>query len=235
MNENILRAALKKIYLEEFSEFSRAPEHTFSAGHRRRIGKILRLYAENKSGVRAETPPRAPSGAVRFNRKTVCLAVVLVFLAVIAVGGGALYFSLGGFTGTRFSDHLRISASDTENGYESIEYEYYLPEIPAGYRLIEKNVSAIDVYYCYEDDTGRYIIFSQDVKSGYTTFPDVERSVITEIDINGHTGLCFDFSDETMFYIEILWDNGDYLITIATNLSVEETLNLAKSTKILEK
>ncbi|MCM1333471.1 MAG: DUF4367 domain-containing protein, partial [Eubacterium sp.] len=190
--------------------------------------------APEEKALAPDEPP-APEEKARLSPRKKALLIMIAILGAALLTGGAALYNSESFHGLFFHDHIQIRPNDTETSPETIEVEYYLPEIPAGFRLAEKDATDVDVYYRYEDGSGKYIIFTQDVKDGYISNPDNEHSDLTKIHINGLVGYYLDSSDENSFYFEIFWDNGDYILNVSTNLTKEETLNLAKSAKILEK
>lgn len=129
-----------------------------------------------------------------------------------------------------FSDHSVVTAeSGTEIGYpETIEKEYYISELPDGFILgntIRNDVS-INISFLNDD---KYILFSQYTKSVYEETFDNEKS--------GFEKICDETEQEYLMIstgadISFIWDNGEYVLQIVSNLNKEDTLKMCKSTKM---
>lgn len=55
-----------------------------------------------------------------------------------------------------------------------------------------------------------------------------------EVNLNGGTALCIDFSDTTYKQTLIVWDNGDYIIEALADFDKESTVTLLKINKVLK-
>lgn len=124
---------------------------------------------------------------------------------------------------------------NTENCPTTIEYEYYLPVLPNGFEMVEHGSLSFTVYTKYKNNmSGQEIVLSQCTKKTYDPHFDNEHHVFEEIEINSHSGLCMDLSDNEHFGAIVVWDNDDYILEIDSNLSKNDLLDLAKSAKVLE-
>ncbi|MGN0682961.1 MAG: DUF4367 domain-containing protein, partial [Oscillospiraceae bacterium] len=63
---------------------------------------------------------------------------------------------------------------------------------------------------------------------------NTEKCDFQEVDINGHCALLLDYSSIGEKFSGVIWDNGDYVIELCGNLSKNQIIDLAKSTKIYE-
>ncbi len=103
--------------------------------------------------------------------------------------------------------------------------------IPSDFELLEESISDISVYTAYINSaTGQTITFCQSIKTAFEPHYNTEYSDLEEISIDEHKGIGL---GGKMDYI-LAWDNGDYILEVWADLTKSETINLAKSTKVLE-
>lgn len=215
MNDEIKNDILKSFNREcDYISQIDAPEYQTSAKFQSDIGKIL-----NK-------------GAKRLTRKfvAVCSAVFFALGAIASFTAYAASPELRSFIISIFGEDKKISVSDDDNSPKYIS-TYYLPTaIPEGYRketiigesAFLNTANTLAVLYINGENQ---IYFGQYVKSIYN---DVDFSTDkTEYftDENGQEYLIATIADE---YV-VLWDNGDYVLHIISNLSKEETIKICQS------
>lgn len=234
MNESILRSLLEESVKREWSKYDSVPEHVFSNKHNRAMKRIFKLYEKNTIQLRSSSI----SGVklrIRFTRKSILTAFIIVLLALLA-GCAAAYFISQRFHGFVHSDNTEIFPINTENCPTVIEEKYYLSELPKGFEILDTNSSPLSEYIYYKNkSTGQTVTFRQNVKPDYgPVHLNTERYEIEEVEINGHCGLCIDFSDSEYNGSLAIWDNGKYILELSTDLSKKELLDLAKSAKVCE-
>lgn len=234
MSESILKSILKDSSRLEWDKYENVPEHKFSLKHRLGMKRIFKLYEKNTRKTHLSETPKPKK--YRLTRRTVLTAIVIVFLAALA-GCAAAHFISQSFRGDVHSDYTRIFPIDTENCPETIEEKYYLSEIPERFVLLETDPTLFSVYTCYIDySTRETITFQQYIKTDFGTHNlNTEHHQIEEIDVNGHVGLCVDFSDSEQTCSLLMWDNGDYIFEVSADFSKDILIKLAKSTKPCEK
>lgn len=239
MFENLLDEALAEFYKEDFLLDIPAKEYKMPFRRVLAMKKIFRLYKQNVGKLYSENA-RLPSVSERkfvLTPRRVLLLVMIVFLAAFT-GCSVHYIVTNSFRGAVYSDNAKLFNFNLEDCPAEIEEKYYLPDIPEEYEVLLKTSCPLDEYIYYMDNkTGKYIAFGQYVKDKSISFNfdfDTEKGEMTEADINGHKGILLDFSSEGQDYAYLIWDCGDYILTIDSNLAKEELLNLAKSAKTLE-
>lgn len=230
MNENILKSVLEEMLIEDFSQFYGLPEHRFSRRHEHNMKKIFGLYESNTAKSRGKSVKSTESTRhFRWNRRTVIIAAVIIFLAALA-GCAAVICSLGGFQTDVQSDNTQLFPVDVEGCRKTIEYVYGLSELPEGFELLEHFETDTIIYTSYLNSvTEQTIVISQSVKTEFHPHYDTERFELEEIILGEHTGVCLGRERVT-----IAWDNGDYILEISANLNKNDVLKLVKSTKVLE-
>lgn len=237
MYDSLLDEVLTEYYEQEFSKYSDAPEHRFSLKHRFALKKIFKLYEENTKCLRPRSSQKFVSTSkIRFTPKGVLILVLMIFLAAL-VGCAAAYFISQSFQGEVKKDYTNIFLINTESSPTVIEEKYYLSKLPDGFELVDTDSTPFQEYVCYENKhTNQYISLTQWVKLEFGTYHlNTEGHKPEEIDINGHNGLYIDFTNDKRTHSLVLWDNDDYILEISAELPKNETTDLAKSTKILEK
>ncbi len=234
MNESVLRSLLEESVKREWSKYGSVPEHVFSNKHNRAMKRIFKLYEKNTIQFRSSSISGAKPH-IRFTRKSILTAFIIVLLALLA-GCAAAYFISQHFHGYVHSDNTEIFPINTENCPTVIEEKYYLSELPEEYEIVDSSSSPFYETIIFKNNlTGQMISFGQDVKSSYgPAHLNTERHEIEEVEINGHCGLCVDFSDSEHNGSLAIWDNGKYILELSGDLSKKELLDLAKSAKVCE-
>lgn len=232
MSESILKKIFYEVYDDEFAEFENAIEHEFSCTHERNMKKIFKIYEKNTMKYHKK-PIHENSHKKSFvwSKKRILLAAVMIFLAVL-VGCAAAIYTLGGFKTDIQSDNTQLFPIDVEGCPQTIQCVYELTELPDGFELLEHSKSAVNVYTAYKNiATEQTIVLRQCVKSEFGAHYNTEPFELEEIMINEHVGVGLEGKDD----YSLAWDNGDYILEVSANLTKKITLDLAKSTKVLEK
>lgn len=224
MNETEFSQILERVCMEEYTLPEEAPVHHFSLKHRRRMKRILALPCF--------TPE--PTRRLMLNRRTVCILIAAIFLAAAAATGAAYFISP--FIMKEHSDNTELFAGDISGAPEIIERVYYLDGLPEGYKEIERysDWCGEQVTYYFNDDPYNSLMFTQTVKSEYNAHFNTEGYSFEYAEINGHDGLYIDFSGKGEIFGSVVWDNGDYILSIDGNLAKNELFDLAKSAKVFE-
>lgn len=234
MNESDFKNILAEICEEEIAELNKFPPFKPSLRHRLAMKRIFALY-EKKTHITASNPPIIPTSQskhLHLSKRLIILFAVII-CAVLLTGFMLVYFSKN-FHGTVYNDNTQLFAKNTENCPITIEYEYYLSNLPDGFEMVEHDLLSFYVYTLYENtSSGQVITFSQYTKEKFTPHYNTEHDNFEEIDINDHHGIFIDFSDNEHFGSIVVWDNGDYILEIVGDLSKNILADLAKSAKIL--
>ena len=231
MNEITLNEILVAAHDAEFSQYDNITEHHFSRKHSRAMKRIFKAYEKQTAFLRNDImDKRKVISHIRWNRKTVLVMLMVIFLAVL-VGCSAIIYYFGGFRTDVQTDNTQLFPIDLTDCPQSIEEVYYLSEIPSDFELLEESISDISVYTAYINSaTGKTISFRQSIKTVFEPHYNTEYFDLEEISVDQHKGICL---EGKMDYI-VAWDNGDYILEIWADLSKSEVLNLAKSAKVLE-
>lgn len=222
MNEYSLIDILEDVHRREFAEFDNPPKHRFSLAHRRNMKSILSPKTEGLAPVKNKLTP-----------KTAVIIVLLLFLALIT--GAVLIFRLPGFHGTVYPDNTQMFADD-DTAPATIEQMYYLEALPDNYILRESmgNTGSKLISNVYSDkNNGDSLIFEQYAKKRYKAHFDNEHCVIEALETDELTGFIWKPKDlNEHHYITIVWDTGDYVLSLWCNLDENDAINLVKSAKV---
>lgn len=232
MNEIALDEILVAAHDAEFSQYDNAHVHVFSRKHNRAMKRIFRTYEKRIALLHGDAADnRNEITHFRWNRKTVIVMLIVIFLAVLA-GCTAIIYCLGGFRTDVYTDNTQLFPIDLTDCPQSIGEVYYLSEIPRGFELLDESVSDISVYTAYVNSaTGQTITFRQSIKTVFEPHYNTEYYDLEEISVGNHIGICLEGNG----ICNIAWDNGDYILEIRADLAKTEAINLAESTKVLEK
>lgn len=231
MNEITLDEILVAAHDAEFSQYDDVPKHVFSRKHNRAMKRIFKTYEKRIALLNSDViNKRNEISHFRWNRKTVFVMLMVVFLAVL-VGCSAIIYYFGGFRTDVQTDNTQLFPIDLTDCPQSIEEVYYLSELPSDFELLEESISDISVYTAYINSaTGQTITFYQSIKTAFAPHYNTEYFPLEEISIGEHIGIGLEGKTDYL----VAWDNGDYILEVRANLPKLETINLAKSAKVLE-
>lgn len=234
MSETEFKLILEQVCAANYSVPADVLEHRFSHRHNRRMKRIFKLYEKNTSKMHADNRPKIQRPQ-KLTLKYAVMLAALIFLAALA-GCTVAYFTSQDFRGEVHKEYTRIFPTNTENCPATIEEKYYLPELPEEFEVYETEQTSLNVYISYRDySTRETIVFRQIVKPDFPTMHlNTEQCDFQEVDINGHCALLLDYNSIGKKYSGVIWDNGDYVIELCGNLSKNQIIDLAKSTKIYE-
>lgn len=162
-------------------------------------------------------------------RRVACIVAAVIVLSLSSLSVEAVREAVHDFFMNIFSDHAVVSAnSEIDKGYPTaIEDEYYIDNIPAGFEEVDhvEMDNSITITY-FKDD--QYIFFEQHTKTAYAVNYDNEHSELYYTDDNGQEYLIHDTGYDYTF----IWDNGQYIFEICSNLDKKSIQNLCEYTKV---
>ena len=162
-------------------------------------------------------------------RRAACIVAAVLIFSASALSVEAVRNAVFDFISKIFSDHNVVTVeSGTDSGYpETIEKEYYISELPNGFKETDRMKSnvAIDIFYSNNE---KYVAFSQHTKSDFEQYIDNENTKFTEVEESGSIYMTL-INESDITYI---WDNGEYIFIVQSNLDKDTVLNLCKSTKV---
>jgi len=238
MKENILEGIIAESYRHEYEPFNNASEHNFTLRHRIAMKQIFARYEMTviKSKQRKyKSKLDAGSNKQRLSIKQRALIIALIVILMAMLVGWIAVFVSREFYGTVHRNYTTLAVVNMDNCPKTIEYKYILHDVPDGFEVVETSSSPMIEHTVYYNSlTNQSIDIMQWVKTSYHQNYNTEQNYIEEIEINGHIGLCIDFSDSEHYSSLITWDNDDYIIEIGGDFTKDDLVNLAKSVKLLE-
>lgn len=220
MSNESFKNILQEMCDEEFTEYETGEEHKFSLKHRRKMKKLFREYDKKYASDISEKK------TIRPQRHVAAIIIAAAVFIASCVTVGAL---TRGFRYIQESDHTEIFNIDYENASQTIEYLYYISDLPDEYKLTDSSVNIdISAGFFYETEDGRIFKFNQVVKSVYKSYINTEKYQMEEVIIDDKNGAFIAFENESL----LVWDNGDYILEIYGDFTKDEMISLAKSAKI---
>lgn len=232
MSESVLKSILEESARLEWVKYENAQEHVFSKKHERKMKHVFKLFERNDCKLKPYTGSK-PHYHFRFTKRNIIVLLAVIFLAALA-GCGVTYFTSKNFYGKVNADNTELFVINTENCPSTIEDKYYLPCLPDGYEVLGTDSTPFYEWISYENPaTEQTLTFCQFAKVSFdSTHYDTENQKFQEININGHSGLCLDYSSQGYNYAVIVWDNGDYILELYGETSKNELYDLAKTAKV---
>ena len=232
MSESVLKSILEESARLEWVKYENAQEHVFSKKHERKMKHVFKLFERNDCKLKPYIGSR-PHYHFRFTKRNIIVLLAVIFLAALA-GCGVTYFTSKNFYGKVNADNTELFVINTENCPSTIEDKYYLPCLPDGYEVLGTDSTPFYEWISYENPaTEQTLTFCQFAKTSFdSTHYDTENQKFEEININGHSGLCLDYSSQGYNYAVIVWDNGDYIFELFGEYSKNELCDLAKTAKV---
>ena len=232
MSESVLKSILEESARLEWVKYENAQEHVFSKKHERKMKHVFKLFERNDCKLKPYISSR-PHYHFRFTKRNIIVLLAVIFLAALA-GCGVTYFTSKNFYGKVNADNTELFVINTENCPSIIEDKYYLPCLPDGYEVLGTDSTPFYEWISYENPaTEQTLTFCQFAKVSFdSTHYDTENQKFQEININGHSGLCLDYSSQGYNYAVIVWDNGDYILELYGETSKNELYDLAKTAKV---
>lgn len=234
MSESVLKSILEESARLEWAKYENAQEHVFSKKHERKMKHVFKLFERNDCKLKPYIGSR-PHYHFRFTKRNIIVLLAVIFLAALA-GCGVTYFTSKNFYGKVNADNTELFVINTENCPSTIEDKYYLPCLPDGYEVLGTDSTPFYEWISYENPaTEQTLTFCQFAKTSFdSTHYDTENQKFQEININGHSGLCLDYSSQGYNYAVIVWDNGDYIFELFGEYSKNELCDLAKTAKVIQ-
>lgn len=218
-NETMIKA-LSDVYsdkTEEYLDSLSDDGYEYSEKYDRKIKKI----------IKAKRKPHSifMSNALKYG---VCAAASIIVLTASVITVSAFREPIHDFIVNIFSDNLKVTASDVGNAPTEITEHYEIGSIPEGFELVfqtsERELASTS--YRNNDD---YIYFGQYTKNSYK---DIDfESYEFYLDENKQEYIISEFKEGELC---VIWDNGDYILHINSNLTREEILELCKSVRVRE-
>lgn len=225
MTNEVFRKAIGEALHPEFAAMiPEHGEHIFSEKFERKMETLIRrrrkpYYSLISTGLR-----RAACIIVMF--------LVVSFTTVMSVE--ALRKPFLDFLSRIFSDHTTIeSVLDLDGDYpETIEERYEITEGLEGFYLNSENQNYNLVSLFYSNDYEHYYIsLYQSTIYNYKSSYNTEGTTISTIKINNRDAIAY---YDNQGYYHLVWNNGEYIIELHSNIGKDALINIAENVKKVE-
>lgn len=224
MNDQ-LKEALKDVMDKQYDEILANADtgHVFSENFERKINKLIRQ--QNK-------PYYHFINTVA--KRVACILVIIVvasFTTIMSVE--ALRNAFKNFFINMFSKNSDIVAveDDTESYPDKIEDIYTITYDLSDFNIDYEEYDDLSTAMVYTKDS--YAVFyKQYVVSEYDVNRNTEDAEISHVNIGDVEAIYFKDNNE---YYNIIWNNGEYVFDINTNLGENVLIDIANSVKKVEK
>lgn len=195
--------------------------HEFSPDFERRMDKLIRQRRK---------PFYRFTNTVGKRVAVIIIGLITVsFTTVMSVE--ALRTPFLDFITSLFSDHSEVKTIDDSGDYpETIESYYEITSDLSDYSIERDSVKDDEraIYYRHND---KLIYYYQKIIYNYRNNLNTENANTESIDINGHEAI--GYMDNQNYYT-LIWNNGEYIIQIASNVGKDALIEIAKSVQKVE-
>ncbi|MDE5830275.1 MAG: DUF4367 domain-containing protein [Clostridia bacterium] len=164
-------------------------------------------------------------------KRTACATVViLVASSVTIMNVDALRNTFSDFFVSIYKKFSTVQPVEDDIVPTTLEDIYEMTYDLDNFEIVYNDKDEFSRYLTYiKEDT--IIYFSQYTKNKYNPDINTEDSDVTTIDINGHEAIYF---IDNHNYYNLIWDNGDYIISLSSNINKNALIDIAKSVKKVE-
>lgn len=220
-NENFKKALSDALKADYENSIPNIEEHRFSPKFEKKMAKLINRRNKPYYRIINTVGKRVACAVFAF-----LVASSITVLSVKALRENVADFFIGIYE--KFSTIK--SADKTGTAPETIEDIYEIT-----YDLSEFTIDYED-YDDYSRDTtyikdNMVIYFNQFVKDFYDMSANTEDSEILTYIINGHEAIYF--QDNHQYHV-LIWDNGDYIISLGSNIGKDALIEIAESVQIVE-
>lgn len=222
MAESNFQKALYDALVPEYETYMQniADKHEFSPKFEKKMKKLI--SRRNKPYYKIINTAR---------KRTACAAViVLVSSSVTIMNVEALRNAFSDFFISIYEKFSTVQPIEDDSAPETLEEIYAITYNLNDFEIIYEELNE----YRHDIDYGKdniVIYFSQYTKEMYDSNVNTEDAEILTIDINGHEAIYF---IDNHNYYNLIWDNGDYIISLSSNINKNTLIEMAKSVQKVE-
>ena len=226
-----LKNVLEEICAEEYALPANAPAHRFKRRHRRAVNAVL-------------YPDGLPKTERKLSLKRRILVVAAVVVLAVVTGAAASFYHHNGFAfyKGKFKDltYYTMLVENRENAPKTIEKIIYNVDLPEDFTLygtftgegtVDENRFVSNDYISRSPERinkfgkqGALLIIEQHTKSFFVA--PITDEIVTPIEVKGCKGFTI-LSEDGMN--GVIWDSGDYVHTVFSTLSIEDTLVIVEN------
>lgn len=219
MNDTALSLAIERDMegsLQAFTDCAEVGEdYRFSRSFEKRMEEII-----------SETSHPAPRRISVSRRLKTALVIAAIFAAGFLLG--AARAPLWNFVMNLSSGRISFQPPENSAPQKTMGLAYTLTAVPEGYQLFYNELTPLSAAECYQSADGGYILFDQQVASGFE-----------EYEVQGAKGYYVTDEDGTQYFVysdgaytAVKWWNGDYIFSLYSSIDKETALDLCKTAKL---
>lgn len=224
MTDSEFKQAISEALCEEYVKSipEHNSDHIFSDSFNKKMEKLIKRQKKpyykiiNTAGKRAA-----------------CIAVAALILSFSTVMGvDALRNAFKNFIIKIFSTYSEISyveESDVSSP-DTIESIYSITYDLSDYEIDYEDYDSVRRHIIYKKDD-IYIDYYQWIKSEYDAHLNTEDAEISQMEIQGHEAIYY---CDNHNYHNLIWDNGEYVIMVNSNIGKNELIDIANSVQKVE-
>ena len=231
--EKTIGNALADNVNEQYGEFFDVErKHRFSWSYRRARRKNILSAEKTRRG--RPIPAMSPLSSsfsipimkgVPLKKRVAVLSIAMIMSVGLGTGVGAS-ISAGLKRDSVTQEDFRLKSVSMEGAKRFIEYEYYIPEIPEGYYLEQYYGNELGIKFLHTSyDGNQQIDFIQSTKHTAMYFDNENWDSIEDVMVGDKYGKLI-ISGRV---VDLVWDNGDYILEIFCTVPAEEAIRLAES------
>lgn len=222
MGDNNLKLALTELMYKEADELMVEYEsYEFSPEFEEKMEKLIK---------RRRKPYFRMINTV--GKRVACIAAcAFIVSSASLMSVDAVREAVFGFIMNIFEDHSDISFEDDGKHPDTIQdiYEigYDMSDYEISFEVNNDKMRSVE----YMDNKGNSIVFEQYVEDAFNLRINTEDATVSHIDLNGYDAMYY--YDNNSFN-NLIWDNGQYIFYISSNLTKEKTISVAESVQKVE-
>ena len=223
-DKEILKEAIGRTLIPEYHQIMEeaSDDYEFSPRFQKRMDKLIRRRRKPYYRFINTAGKRVAVIALAF--------LTISFTTVMSVE--ALRTPFLDFIMSFFSNRSEVRGIDDSGDYpKTIENDYVITYDLSEYNIDsdERSDSEHKLYYSKSNEV---ICFCQSIVNGYRYNFNTENANIEHIDINGYDAI--GFLDNNGYYT-LVWNNGEYIIDIGSDIGKNALIMMAKSVQKVEK
>lgn len=225
MNESNYKRAIFDALTPEYDDMlpQVENEHTFSKGFEKRMDKLVKR--------RSKPYYMMINTAAKRVACIVGIIVIASFSTVMSVASFREAFKT--FIVNTFEKYSVVRSNDDDSSVPETIKEIYgiSEELIKDYSVTYDEKDDVSYNITYENNNGKTIDFYQYTKNEFKIAINTEGAQTIQVDINGHEAVYYTDNHK---YNHLIWDNGDYMLKISSNIGKDELISIAKSVQKIE-
>lgn len=222
MSDNKLKNALFDALAPEYEQklYAQTSEHSFSPEFEKKMEKLVKHRSKPYYKL-----------INSFGKRVACVtATLLIASSVTILSVDAFRESFANLIVNVYEKFSAVSSEEPTNSPDTIEDIYEITYDLSDYTVDYKEYTKYsrNISYINNDIS---IDFRQCTKKMYNVKLNTEGAEISTVNIGEYEAMYY---RDNHNYDNVIWDNGDYIMQLSSNIGKDELINIAKSVKKVE-